>query len=89
MAKQLFECYITNRQQFVIRDLYWALFYLIYIYIYIYINDIQTCTNNFDIINNTDDTSLISTMNKLDNHSTGMNNNINNELTNIHNLVLA
>ena len=67
------------------RDLYWALFYLIYIYI----NDLHKCTNKFDIINYADDTTLISTINQFDNHGTGMNDNINNELRNVHNWLLA
>ena len=48
------------------------------------INDLHKCTNNFDIINYADATTLISTINKFDNHSTGMNDNINKELRNVH-----
>ena len=55
----------------------------------IYINDVHKCTNNFDIINYADDTTLISTINQFDNHSTGMNDNINNELRNFNNWLLA
>ena len=51
----------------------------------IYINDIHKCTNTFDIINYADDTTLILTIHKFDNHSTGMNNNINHETINSHN----
>ena len=58
------------------------------IYIYIYINDLHKCTNNFDIINYTDDTTLISTINQFDYHGSGMNDNINNELRNVHNWLL-
>ena len=57
----------------------------IYIYIYIYINDAHKCGNNFDIINYADDRTLISTINKFDYHSSGLNENINKELTHIHN----
>ena len=64
-------------------DRYWAFFYLIYI------NDVHKCTNNFDIINYADDTTLISTINTFDNHSTGVNDPINKELRNIHNWLLA
>ena len=106
VAKQLFESYITNRQQFVqinnIRSkvittnigvpqgsVLGPIIFNIYIYIYIYINDLHTCTNNFDIINYAEDTTLISTINQFDNHGTGMNDNINNELRNVHNWLLA
>ena len=51
--------------------------------------DLHKCTNNFDIINYTDDTTLISTINQFDNHCTGMNEHINNELRNVHNRLLA
>ena len=47
------------------------------------------CTNNFDIINYADDTTLISTINQFDYPGTGMNDNINNELRNVHNWLLA
>ena len=50
---------------------------------------VHKCTNTFDIINYADDTTLISTINQFDNHSTGMNDNINNELRNTHNWLLA
>ena len=42
---------------------------------------VHKCTSNFDIINYADDTTLISTINQFDKHSTGMNDNINNELS--------
>ena len=93
VEKQLFERYITNRQQFVQinyirsnvittnidvpqRSVLGPLLFNIYIY---------KCRNNFDIMNYADHTTLITTINKFDNHSTGMNYNINKELTNIHN----
>ena len=100
VSKQLFESYITNRQQFVqinyIRSKVittnidvpqgsvWGP-----ILFNIYINDLHKCTNKFDIINYADDTTLISTINQFDNHGTGMNDNINNELRNVHNWLLA
>ena len=55
----------------------------------IYINDLHKCINNFDIINYADDTTLISTINQFDNHGTGMNDNINNELRNVQQLVVS
>ena len=62
----------------------------LYLYIYIYICDIHKCTNKFDIINYADDTRLISTINKVvENYSTGINNNVNLELSNIYNSLLA
>ena len=39
-----------------------------------------------DIIHYADETTFISTINQFDIHSTGMNNNINQELTNFHNI---
>ena len=100
VAKQLFESYITNRQQFVqINDIRSKVIttnidvpqgsVLGPILFNIYINDLHKCTNNFDIINDADDTTLISTINQFDNHGTGMNDNINNELRNVHNWLLA
>ena len=67
VAKQLFESYITNRQQFVqINDIRSKVIttnigvpqgsVLGTILFNIYINDIHKCTNNFDIINYADDT---------------------------------
>ena len=107
VAKQLFDSYITNRQQFVqMKDIIsnvittnidvpqgsvlGPLLFNIYIYkyIYIYINELHKCTNNFDI-NYADDTTLISTINQCINHSTGMNDTINNEPRNVHNWLLA
>ena len=45
--------------------------------------------NKFDMINYADDTTFISTIIKVNNQSTGMINNINQELTNVHNWLLA
>ena len=53
-----------------------------------YINDLLKPKNNVDTINYADDTTLISPINQFDNHSTGMNGNINKELRNIHNWLL-
>ena len=50
---------------------------------------IHEYTNKFNIINYADDTTLISTINKFHNHSTEVNNNIYQELTNIHNWLLG
>ena len=66
-------------------DRYWVLFYLIYIYI----NDLHKCTTNFDKINYADDTTLKSTINQFDNHRTGMNDNNNKKLRNVHNWLLS
>ena len=52
------------------RDAYWNLFYLIYI------NYIRICTSIFDIINYAHITVLISTIDKFDNPSIGVKNNI-------------
>ena len=56
---------------------------------YIYIHDLHKCTNNFDVVKYADDITLISTINKFDNHSTEMYDNINKELRNVHNWLLA
>ena len=100
VAKQLFESYITNRQQFVqINDIRSKVIttnidvpqgsVLGPILFNIYINDLHKCTNKFYIINYADDTTLISTINQFNNHGTGMNDTINNELRNVHNWLLA
>ena len=47
------------------------------------------CTKKFDIINCVDDTILIATISQVDNHSTGINNNINQERRNINDLMLS
>ena len=99
VAKQLFESYITNRQKFV--EINYIRSNVIttnigvpqgsvlgLLLFTIYINDLHKCRTNFNIINHADDTPLISTINQFDNHSTGINDNINNELGNAHNWLL-
>ena len=44
---------------------------------------------HIDVLNYAHDTTLISTINTFDNHSTGMNDNTNKELRNVHNWLLA
>ena len=51
--------------------------------------DLHKCTNNVEIINYVDDTTIISIISQFDHHSTGMNANINKELRNVHNWLLA
>ena len=96
VATQLVESYITSRQQFV--QINYIRSNVItsnigvpqgFLLFNIYVNVLHKCTNNFDIINYADDTTLISAIHQFDNHSTGMNDNINNELKNFHNWLLA